>query len=161
LVATISHPNVVQVTDLVSDGELAAAIVMELLDGESLTSILARQGKLDEDRAVAIGLQMLSGLSAAHERGIIHRDVKPSNVQFLQPPHGPELVKMLDFGIAKSLEHGGYRTTIGVALGTPAYMAPEQIMGDAVDARTDLYATGACLYEMLTGERAIGAVNNP
>jgi eukaryotic-like serine/threonine-protein kinase len=156
LVATIAHPNVVQVTDLVSDDDVLAAIVMELLDGESLAALLSREGKLTDERAVAIALQMLSGLAAAHERGIIHRDVKPSNVQVIRTGHGPELVKMLDFGIAKSLEAPGYRTTMGIIVGTPAYMAPEQLLGDPVDGRSDVYAVGACLYKMLTGERTTG-----
>jgi serine/threonine protein kinase len=166
VVAALVHPNVIEVSDLFADKEkgVPAAIVMSLFaDGRSLAHILHDQPdhKIDRDRAIAITLQMLSGLAAAHDKGIIHRDIKPSNVLVMRPEHGPELVKLIDFGVAKWLDAGGLRTTTGLVLGTPAYMAPEQILAEEVNASADLYAVGACLYEMLTGEPPVGNVTGP
>src|SRR5262245_7148336 len=126
---------------------------MELLEGEPLGELLKR-GALSVDQALPIGGDMLSALGAIHARGIVHRDLKPSNV-FL----GRLGVKLLDFGLARpevkaSLDSVDGLTHAGAVLGTPGYMAPELITGDPVDARTDLFAVGAILFEMLSGRRA-------
>jgi eukaryotic-like serine/threonine-protein kinase len=150
--ASVNHPNVCQIYEIGEDGgELF--IAMELLEGEVLAERL-RRGSLSAADAVPIGLGMLAALSALHARGVVHRDLKPSNV-FLTA-HG---VKLLDFGLARpeldgSLSEATGLTRTGVLLGTPRYMAPEQVIGEAVDARSDLFAAGAILFEMLAGRPA-------
>jgi eukaryotic-like serine/threonine-protein kinase len=152
--ASVSHPNVCQIYEIGEDqGELF--IAMELLDGQSLADEM-RHGPMNVSRVVSIGLGMLSALSALHGRGIIHRDLKPSNV-FLTA-HG---VKLLDFGLARPEIEAARQavtavTQTGMLVGTPRYMAPELITGDEVDARSDLFATGAILFEMLAGRPAFG-----
>jgi serine/threonine protein kinase len=150
--ASVNHPNVCQIYEIgEDDGRLF--IAMELLEGESLAECL-RRGPLTVSHAVPIGLGMLAALSALHARGIVHRDLKPSNV-FLTL-HG---VKLLDFGLARPELEASFAPTegltrTGMVLGTPRYMAPEQVEGDAVDARSDLFAAGAILFEMLAGRPA-------
>jgi serine/threonine protein kinase/tetratricopeptide (TPR) repeat protein len=153
--AAVNHPNVCQLYEIGEDGgELF--IAMELLEGEPLSERL-RRGALSVAESAPIGLGMLAALSALHARGIVHRDLKPSNV-FLTH-HG---VKLLDFGLARpsdpalarSLGSDSDLTRTGMLVGTPRYMAPEQVTGDAVDARTDLFAAGAILFEMLAGRPA-------
>ena len=152
--ASVNHPNVCQIYEIGEDGgELF--IAMELLEGEALAERL-RRGPLSVSETVPIGLGMLAALSALHARGIVHRDLKPSNV-FLTP-HG---VKLLDFGLARpelerSLSAATELTRTGIVMGTPRYMAPEQVTGEAVDARSDLFAAGAILFEMLAGRPAFG-----
>jgi eukaryotic-like serine/threonine-protein kinase len=150
--ASVNHPNVCQIYDVGEDGG-HLFITMELLEGEPLTEHLAR-GPLTVDRAVAVVLDMLAALASIHGRGIVHRDLKPSNVFVTR--HG---VKLLDFGLARpevdpTLDAGAGLTRSGVVLGTPRYMAPEQVTGDPVDARTDLFAVGAILFELLAGRPA-------
>src|SRR3954466_12216828 len=143
--ASVNHPNVCQIHEICEeDGELF--LTMELLEGESLGDRL-RRGAIDPAAAVPIVLDVLSALSALHARGIVHRDLKPSNV-FLTP-HG---VKLLDFGLARPPMEQPFSaatglTRRGVVMGTPHYMAPEQVIGDPVDARSDLFATGALMFE--------------
>ena len=152
--ASVNHPNICQIYEIGEDGgELF--IAMELLEGEALAERL-RRGPLSVSETVPIGLGMLAALSALHARGIVHRDLKPSNV-FLTP-HG---VKLLDFGLARpelerSLSTATELTRTGIVMGTPRYMAPEQVTGEAVDARSDLFAAGAILFEMLAGRPAFG-----
>ncbi|MFO0684674.1 MAG: serine/threonine-protein kinase [Sandaracinus sp.] len=148
--AKLSHPNVIGVTELVRDEALGLGLVMELLHGESLASRLTR-GALSEADAVAIFMQALDGLAAAHDAGMVHRDLKPSNVFLVPIAHGV-LVKLLDFGIVKLAEEGAVPklTRKGTLIGTPTYMSPEQVACDPVDARSDVYSMGACLYEALT-----------
>jgi serine/threonine protein kinase/tetratricopeptide (TPR) repeat protein len=152
--ASVNHPNICQIYEIGEDGG-DLFIAMELLEGEPLSDRL-RQGPLSASKAIPITLGMLSALSVLHERGIVHRDLKPSNV-FLTP-HG---VKLLDFGLARpniesSLGPATGLTRTGLVMGTPRYMAPEQVTSDAVDARTDLFSVGAILYEMLTGKPPFG-----
>ncbi len=155
--ASVNHPNICQIYEIgEEDGELF--IAMELLDGEPLAERL-RRGSLGASEVVRVGLEMLAALSALHARGIVHRDLKPSNI-FLTP-HG---VKLLDFGLARpelegSLQTATALTGTGVVVGTPRYMAPEQVTGAAVDARSDLFAAGAVLFEMLAGRPAFGGGN--
>ena len=152
--ASVNHPNICQIYEIGEDnGQLF--IAMELLEGEVLSDLL-RRGPLSAAQTVPIGLGILAALSALHSRGIVHRDLKPSNV-FLTP-HG---VKLLDFGLARpeleeSLNTVTGVTRAGLVLGTPRYMAPEQAVGGLVDARSDLFAAGAILFEMLAGRPAFG-----
>ena len=150
--ASVNHPNVCQIYEVGEDGG-RLFIAMELLEGEALAERL-RRGPLSTSEAVPIGLGMLSALSALHARGIVHRDLKPSNV-FLTA-HG---VKLLDFGLARpeldgSLGPASGLTRTGIVMGTPRYMAPEQVTGETVDSRSDLFAAGAVLFEMLAGRPA-------
>lgn len=150
---SVKHRGAVRVLDdaIAEDG--AAYVVMELLDGASVEELAeAAGGKLPIPIAMAIGAQMLEVLSAAHEAGIVHRDVKPANLFVTRDG----AVKMLDFGIARmrDLVAGSKATQSGVALGTPAFMSPEQAMGksDLVDAQSDVWAAGATLFTLMSGE---------
>jgi serine/threonine protein kinase len=153
LLTAFSHPNIVHVFDFgqAETGELY--LVMELLHGETLADVLAR-GKLPPRMACEIAMQLCDALTAAHERGVVHRDLKPGNVILGDGPLAG-LVKVLDFGLAKTLESDHVTTSsvteIGAVLGTPLYMAPEAIGGAGADPRSDLYALGCMLYEMLAG----------
>lgn len=152
--AQLNHPHVVTVHDFVGQGGVWA-IVMELVeDGETLASVLRRERRLAPERALHFAKQVAAGLGHAHERGIVHRDVKPANVMVVrqgQGPRGEEIAKISDFGIAR-LVHGEKRTQGQLTLGTLWYLAPEQARSSSVDARADVYALGATLYETLTGQ---------
>jgi eukaryotic-like serine/threonine-protein kinase len=138
------HPNIVAIWDFGDDNGVPF-LVMELVEGKSLADLIKTSGLLATDRSVGIIVQVLSALGFAHENGIVHRDVKPSNIIVLQQDH----VKVADFGIAR-LDASDF-TLVGDLLGTPAYMAPEQLSGAPVDHRTDLFAAGVILFEMLSG----------
>ena len=143
--ARLSHPGIVGVYDTCSDGH-HEAIVMELLDGMTLRRHLDEQGALDADTTVRIGLRLLDALEAAHRSGLVHRDVKPSNILLCRDGR----VKIADFGIAKA-DDVTELTSQGTLVGTATYLAPEQLLGEPVDGRTDLYSLGIVLYECLTG----------
>jgi len=143
--------HAVQVYDVGLTENQDPYLVMEYLDGRTLTECLA-QGPLDVETSLVVAEQILDALAAAHDAGMIHRDLKPDNIMLVQRQDA-EFVKLLDFGLAK-LTDSDFKTQTGVALGTLPYMAPEQIRGTAVDERSDLYAFGGVLYEMLTGKRA-------
>jgi serine/threonine-protein kinase len=147
------HPNIVSVTDFGMDQD-APFLVMELLSGQDLARRL-RAGALPLPLACRYALEMLDGLAFVHERGLVHRDIKPANV-FLESTALGERVKLLDFGLARLVTPSTDATVTraGEMLGTPFYMAPEQVSGDAADARTDVYAMGHVLFEMLAGKRA-------
>lgn len=154
--AGIQHPNIVDVFDMGETAEGTPYIVMEYLEGEDLLAYVTRASPVSPDRAVSIVLQILAALEAAHGAGVVHRDVKPENVFLVNRGHGAEIVKVLDFGVSQfrdALEHGTNRLTRhGSLVGTPSYMAPELARGSRlVDVRTDVYATGVVLYEMLSG----------
>jgi eukaryotic-like serine/threonine-protein kinase len=145
----IDHPNVAAVID---SGELpdgALFLVMELLQGTLLSNAL-EQGRMPVARALVIARQMLVGLGRAHDLGVVHRDVKPHNVMLIDV-RGLETVKLFDFGIASNDRAAMKLTAPGTAFGTPEYIAPEQAMGQKVDARADLYGVGVVLFEMLCG----------
>ncbi len=159
--SALTDPHIVTVHDIGEDPARGTWIAMELVDGESLRQRLER-GRLDVPEALRIALEIARGLAAAHEAGIVHRDVKPANVMITKSGH----VKVLDFGVAKlvSPERDATETSaptlsspaatrLGVLLGTPAYMSPEQAEGRPVDARSDVFSLGAVLYEMLAGSR--------
>ncbi len=154
-VAALSHPNILAIHDFgSSDGVLYA--VTELLDGESLRQRLER-GALPPRRAAEIARAIALGLAAAHEKGIVHRDVKPANLFLTRDG----VLKILDFGLARQLHRGAHteatvtdHTQPGVVLGTAGYLSPEQVRGETADHRSDIFAFGAVLYEMLSGRRA-------
>jgi serine/threonine-protein kinase len=148
----IGHPNIVDVSDFGRTPDGRFYFVMEFLVGRTLTQLLKEQGALPAPRALAITLQMCRALEAAHQLGIVHRDLKPENILLLNRGGQADFVKVVDFGVAKVAEPGrsGY-TSVGMVVGTPQYMSPEQAAGTQLDARTDIYSTGLMLYEMLAG----------
>ena len=150
--ASLSHPNVAQVYALEETSDGVVALAMELVEGKSLREILRVDGRLDTTRAVRIARQMLQGLAAAHAAGIVHRDVKPENVLVTTDERRRDQVKLVDFGIAKKLGSSKL-TERGMVIGTPSYLAPEQIRGEEADARSDLWSVGIVMFEMIAGER--------
>jgi eukaryotic-like serine/threonine-protein kinase len=168
----ISHPNVVDVFDSGTTPDGAFFFVMEYLEGIELGELIYREGKLDIRRALHIGGQICRALQAAHDARVIHRDLKPENVLILTRDGQKDFVKVLDFGIAKSGEidnldnerdsHGDIRRRLthpGMTMGTPEYMAPEQAAGRPADPRSDIYAVGGLLYEMLSGKAPFEGAN--
>jgi serine/threonine protein kinase len=151
----IGHPNIVDVTDSGTTADGSVYFVMEYLEGVELGSVIEREGALDVARALKITGQICRALAAAHREGIIHRDLKPENIFLITRDGTADVVKVLDFGIAKTTEAEAARerrlTSPGMAMGTPEYMSPEQAAGRAADARCDVYALGAIMYEMVTG----------
>ncbi len=149
----LNHPNSITIIDFgqMDDGTLFMA--MEYLAGRSLERVIADEGAIPEPRVVHMGAQILAALGEAHPLGIIHRDLKPANVMIEPRRDEPDFVKVLDFGIAKLNEPGeggAGLTQAGIVCGTPGYMSPEQVRGEELDARSDIYAVGVILYEMLT-----------
>ena len=143
----VSHPNVCRVYDI-DEIDGTTFLSMEYVDGEDLSSLLKRIGRFPEDRALEIARQICAGLAAAHERDVIHRDLKPANVML----DGGGRVRITDFGLAGASGEA-------IRAGTPAYMAPEQLSGQEVTARSDIYALGLVLYEVFTGQRALDGKN--
>jgi CheY-like chemotaxis protein len=153
LLASINHPNIVRILDFQAPPDEPAFIVMERLYGTSLGDAIRRERHFSPDDVAWIGVQVLGALEAAHAVGVVHRDLKPDNVFLLEPSTVRDVVKLLDFGIAKLCGPSGQEalTQTGTVLGTPAYMAPEQARGEQADRRSDLYAVGCLLFEALTG----------
>ncbi len=151
--AALSHPGIVAVFDTGSDGD-THYIVMEYVTGRTLADILHEGGAIPPERAVDIASAVASALGAAHAKGIVHRDVKPGNIMITSA--GEVKVKVMDFGIASALSSNTFTQTASV-LGTATYLAPEQARGERVDARSDLYALGVVMYEMLTGRPPFAA----
>src|SRR6201984_1110457 len=160
-VAALNHPNILAVFD-VGQHNGSPFLVSELLEGETLRAVL-EHGALPQRKAIEYAVQIAQGLAAAHEKGIVHRDLKPENVFVTKDGR----IKILDFGLAKLAQKPGAEVSVtdgvtltsshtaaGVVMGTASYMAPEQVRGQAVDPRTDIFAFGAVLYEMLSGKRA-------
>jgi serine/threonine-protein kinase len=145
--ASLQHENILHVIDFIKDGR-SMFIIMEYVDGIDLYDLLERCPRVPADVAALITLQLARGLDYAHFRGIIHRDIKPANIMVSM--HGD--VKLMDFGIARH-ERFGDLTETGTGLGTPSYMSPEQILGDKLDFRSDLFSVGIVLYQMLTGRK--------
>ena len=140
----LTHPNIVTIFDYGEEEDLAY-MAMELLEGQDLRARI-RQGEIPPMEAVEIALQVADGLGFAHEFGVVHRDVKPGNIMLLERG----AVKIMDFGIARMRHADTSRTSTGMVLGTPRYMSPEQISGQPVDQRSDIFSLGTVLYEMLT-----------
>lgn len=163
ILSRLQHPNLVTLLDYGRITELADEhyfIAMEYLNGETLARRFRTRGRLSLAESIRIARQIGRGLREAHRQGIIHRDLKPSNIMLVPEEAEDDLVKLIDFGIGKVLEPGAHgfpagddeeMTRVGLLLGSPRYMAPEQIRGEAVEARTDLYALGIILFQALTG----------
>ena len=149
---SLHHPNTVRIADFGQSEEGILFLVMEYVQGRSLQAVLKDEGQLSPARAVHVISQVLKSLGEAHSVGIIHRDIKPDNIMLIDQFGEPDFVKVLDFGISRTLEGTG-ASTHG-AIGTPKYMSPEQWRGEVVDPRADLYACGGVLYRMLTGRHA-------
>jgi serine/threonine protein kinase len=147
LVMSLEHPNVVPIYDA-GDVDGRVYLAMRLVDGTDLRSLLRAEGALEPDRAMAICTQIAAALDAAHARGLVHRDVKPSNVLLDSSGH----VYLADFGLTRTLDDDGSGAGEDRAVGTPAYLAPEQLEGRPADGRADVYSLGCVLYECLTGE---------
>jgi serine/threonine-protein kinase len=152
----LAHPNTITVFDFGRTESGALYIAMELIEGTSLDEEIRRVGALDWQRAARIGSQICGSLQHAHEQGVVHRDLKPENVMLLTRGSETDVVKVVDFGIAKIVEEDGTDqrqalTKTGMVFGTPQYMSPEQIRGERVDPRSDIYSTGVILYRMLSG----------
>jgi serine/threonine protein kinase len=153
-IARITHPGVIALFD---SGELpdgTAFLVMEKLRGHDLSHYLLECGPGTPRQVASLARQAGAALAAAHAAGVVHRDVKPANL-FLADDAAGFRVKVLDFGLAKSMAHEKGLTRTGMVVGTPEYMSPEQVSGEEVDARSDVYALGAVCYEALVGRRAI------
>jgi serine/threonine-protein kinase len=155
----LSHPNIATIYD-VGEADGIAYIAMELVEGQPLDALLQAQGRLPYERVLALGQQLASALDYAHKAGVVHRDVKPSNI--LLSADGRH-AKLLDFGVARIGEGPGAegqlaRTQVGQMIGTPRYMSPEQALGIPVDHRSDLFSLGVVLYEMVTGKVAFPGV---
>jgi serine/threonine-protein kinase len=153
--SSLNHQNIITVYDFGVTPQSEAFFVMDYLDGENLAECLERKGRLPWERAIGIFKQICDGLGAAHKKGIVHRDMKPANVVLIKQDEGSELVKLVDFGIAKLLPASGKQqqslTKTGEVFGSPIYMSPEQILGKEVDRHSDIYAMGCLMYETLTG----------
>src|SRR5690348_9312035 len=149
----INHPNVAQIYDF---GESIGVLylAMEYIEGEALATTIERLGPIPAPRAAGITMQVADALAAAHQLGIVHRDLKPENIMLGRKHDGTDWVKVVDFGIAKTMEPemGQNVTTVGVSMGTPEYMSPEQFAGEKLDHRTDIYSLALVLFNMLTGQ---------
>ena len=150
----LDHPNCVPVTDFGHLEDGTNFLVMELVKGKTLTELLEEEGALPPERALRITRHVLRGLGHAHALGIVHRDIKPDNVMLVQHKDDCDFARVLDFGLAtlRESEPAERLTSVGIAMGTPHYLSPEQAVAEEVDSRSDLYSTSAMLYEMLTGE---------
>jgi serine/threonine-protein kinase len=151
----LAHPNIITVTDFGRTAEGFLFLVMEFLAGESLSDVIGA-GPLPRERALAVIRQILRALDHAHAAGVVHRDLKPDNIMLVERDGQRDVVKILDFGIAKVTQPASGQealTQAGVIFGTPEYLSPEQALGEQVDARADVYAAGVILYEMLAGRR--------
>ena len=154
-VAGLHHPNTIRIFDFGQSADGHLFLVMEFLEGESLGDMIDEQAPIEPERVVKIGGQILDALAEAHSNGIIHRDLKPDNIFVTKVGLQADFIKVLDFGIAK-LERGEARkrqlTQTGIVVGSPGYMAPEQVQSLPLTAQVDIYAVGAVMYEMLTGK---------
>ena len=152
---SLEHPNVVDVYDVTSLDDGSPVLVLELLEGQSLQKLLDSRGPIPEREAATIGRDIACALAVAHRRGIVHRDLKPANIFLHDRGEDQPVVKVVDFGISKNiLKHEGTLTEAGTTVGSPAFMSPEQVRGERdLDGRTDLWALGVILWEMLAGQR--------
>ncbi|MGQ0648413.1 MAG: serine/threonine-protein kinase, partial [Gemmatimonadaceae bacterium] len=149
--ARLNHPHIAAVYGLERNGE-DLVMVMEFIRGETLESIVQRSGRVAWARALELCSDVLEALDHAHDKGVVHRDIKPANIMLTRDG----MVKVMDFGIARILGRSR-QTRVGAAVGTPMYMSPEQLKGEEVDGRSDLYSLGAVLFELVTGRMAFEA----
>ncbi|OGT95118.1 MAG: hypothetical protein A2083_08750 [Gemmatimonadetes bacterium GWC2_71_9] len=155
LARRISHRNVVRTHDF-GEWQGACYVTMEFVEGITVRQLIETRGPLGVSAALAIATQLADALEVAHQQGVIHRDIKPQNL--LLDADG--VLKVMDFGVARLVEHTAMLTQAGMVVGTPAYMSPEQLLAEAVDGRSDLYSAGVVLYECLTGRLPFEA-NSP
>jgi serine/threonine-protein kinase len=153
----LNHPNAIVMLDFGQTEDGLSYIAMAFLPGKDLCRVLFEDGRLSEDRMVRIATQILDALDEAHAAGVIHRDLKPENIMIEPLRSNPDFVKVLDFGIAKIRDYTGgenssFKTATGMVFGTPEYMSPEQIRGEELDGRSDLYSLGVLMYQMASGE---------
>ena len=160
VVAGLKHPNVVDVLDLGEEPDRTVYMVLELLEGETFTRLLEREGPLSFERAAELLYPVMRALTWAHGRGVVHRDIKPDNLFLHRDAEGHVIPKVLDFGIAKALDEPGstHVTQTGFVMGTPAYMSPEQAEGvpERIGAASDVWSMGVVWYEALVGELPFG-----
>lgn len=156
LIAALNHPNVMSARDFGLTPKNEPYLILDYVDGESLSHVIRRQGALDIEVALSLFLQLCSGLAHAHKNGVIHRDIKPGNVMLVQEvaQSGEQetVAKVVDFGLAKEVEGNQFLTKTNVTLGTPVYMPPEQSLGMEVDRRSDIYSFGILMFEALSGK---------
>jgi serine/threonine protein kinase len=150
----LNHPSVIRVLDYGFLPSQQPYLVMEYLEGEDLAVILKREQRIEAEKVIEIFSQICGGLAVSHDKGIVHRDLKPSNIMLVHEKEAPPVVKLVDFGIAKTMSEmeKEHLTRTGETVGTPTYMSPEQCMGRPLDARSDIYSLGCVLYECLTGK---------
>ncbi|HEV2178808.1 MAG TPA: serine/threonine-protein kinase [Gemmatimonadaceae bacterium] len=157
----IQHPNVAAIYDFGETDDGLIYLAMEFIDGEPLRKVIERQGALPAVQAADITRQVADALEAAHEMGIVHRDLKPDNIMIARGRNGEDVATVVDFGIAKATTGDDQKVTrTGLAIGTPEYMSPEQLSGDALDNRTDIYSLGLVAFNMLTGQLPFPAVSS-
>jgi len=150
----LSHPNICQVYDFGETSDGLIFLAMEFIEGRSLSDLVEKEGALPPARAANIIKQAAEALQVAHDQTIVHRDIKPDNIMVVQAKDGSDFVKVVDFGIAKAVagdETGQKVTKTGLVVGTPEYMSPEQLSGDKLDGRSDIYSLALVLYKLLTG----------
>ena len=150
----LSHPNICQIYDFGETSDGLIYLAMEFIEGCSLSDLVEREGALPLPRAAGILRQSADALQVAHDQTIVHRDIKPDNIMIVQAKDGSDVAKVVDFGIAKAVagdETGQKVTKTGLVVGTPEYMSPEQLSGDKLDGRSDIYSLALVLYKMLTG----------
>ena len=157
----IAHPNVAAIYDFGETSDGLIYLAMEFIEGEPLTKILKSNGALPAARAASIAKQVADGLQAAHDLGIVHRDLKPDNIMIAKGRDGQDMVKIVDFGIAKAMQADDQKVTrTGLSIGTPEYMSPEQLAGDKLDHRTDIYSLGLVAFSMFTGHLPFPSVTS-
>ena len=161
IASKLTHPNTVTIFDYGRTDDDIYYIAMEYLEGRTLHRAIKEEGPLAEERAAHIARQICRALREAHSLGVIHRDLKPANVYLVEHADEADFVKVLDFGLVKNVEGNAEELTqAGLFMGSPKYMSPEQIRGDKVDARTDIYSLGIVLYEMVTGKVPFDRANS-
>lgn len=155
----INHPHVAQVYDFGEGPDRTVYLAMEYVEGETMSALVRREGPLTVRRAATLMKQVAEALAAAHHRGIVHRDLKPDNILVTRQYDGSECIKVVDFGIAKTVQPDGSDTgsgqtltSAGVSVGTPEYMSPEQLAGERLDGRSDLYSAGLVFFHLLTAD---------
>ncbi len=157
----IAHPNVAAIYDFGETSDGLIYLAMEFIEGDALTKILKTHGALPAGRAASITKQVADGLSAAHDLGIVHRDLKPDNIMIAKGREAQDQVKIVDFGIAKAMQADDQKVTrTGLSIGTPEYMSPEQLSGDKLDHRTDIYSLGLVAFSMFTGHLPFPSVTS-
>jgi len=152
IASRLTHPHTVRIFDYGRSDEGVYFLTMELLEGQSLHRLVKAAAPLDPFRVIAMMRQVAGALHEAHELGIVHRDIKPGNIYLTRPGDEVEFVKVLDFGLVKNLDSDVHLSQTGQALGSPLYMSPEQVEGDPVDRRADIYSLGLVMYVALTGK---------